>query len=439
MMSKMFFYICHAVLKPKVLIFYYQLKKNEYCSTDELLSKQNQAVLNYLKFCQREIPFYFDRLDGIGDKVSEQGLQIALNQVGLLNKSDIKAGHTLQLDKRKIGRYKIGQTGGSTGDPLRYRISETCANAALALLYRGLSRGGYRLGDKMAVIAGGSLVTKRQTIKTRFLSLMMNIRKYSSYGVGDDIFEAYFQDLCQWKPKFLRGYASSIYEFARFVERKNYRIHFVSVFTTAEMLLDHQRSLIEQVFCTKVYDGYGLNDGGVSAFECSEHQGFHVDLERAYLEVVDENGQQIYEELGRIVATSYLNKATPFVRYLTGDLGIVSRGKCSCGSPYPLLKSIKGRTTDTLEINGRIIGGPVLTVLMAKIKALRYQFIQTNENQVLVVIDKEIGYSDSDEEFIQSSLYSNLGEFDLRFSYDINDFVMTCGGKHKFVIDQRSI
>ena len=49
-----------------------------------------------------------------------------------------------------------------------------------------------------------------------------------------------------------------------------------AIFSTAEKLFPHMRTTIEEVFNTKVFDTYGLNDGGVSAFECQNHNGMHM-------------------------------------------------------------------------------------------------------------------------------------------------------------------
>ena len=437
MISKCIFMLAHLVTKPGALWFYYMLRANEQHSRAELLNRQKVDLIKYLDFCRAKIPFYSAKIPalGVGFEVGE--LQPLVDEIPILTKEDIANNRPLlELSRRKVGSFKYGQTGGSTGNPLKYRISKKCNDAALAILYRGLGRGGYRLGDRLAVMAGGSLITKKKSLKTKLISFVMNTRKYSSYGVSDALFEEYYRDMVKWQPRYIRGYASSLYEFAKFVERKNYVLSFESVFTTAEMLFDHQRKLIEKVFNARVFNGYGLNDGGITAFECEIHDGFHIDLERGYLEVVDDDGKLVFDQVGRIVATSFLNKATPFVRYDTGDLGLISKNECACGSPYPLLKSLMGRTADVIKVNDRIIGSPVLTVLMANTNAVRYQFIQLAENKISIVIEKSSKYDEMDEKFIRTSLISNLGPLDIRFIYDVVAFETVDGGKHKIVINK---
>lgn len=434
MIFKYIFIFSHLITKPRSLWFYYKLINNEQLSRSELVNRQRRELADYLNFCRAKVPYYADKIPVV---VESDNLESVMADIPLLTKEDIVNNRALlELPVEDVGAFKNGQTGGSTGDPLKYRISKRCNDISFAILYRGLSRGGYRLGDRLAIMAGGSLITKNKSLKTKLLSFLMNTRKYSSYGVSDSLFQEYYEDLLKWRPLYIRGYASSLYEFAKFVDRKNYKISFKSVFTTAEMLFDHQRTFIEKVFDAKVFNGYGLNDGGVTAFECEANNGFHIDLERGYMEVVDDNGRPIFNEVGRVVATSFLNKATPFVRYVTGDLGVISQDKCSCGSPYPLLKNLMGRTTDALKINDRVVGSPVLTVLMGNIDVARYQFIQLTNDKVVLVLEKKHEYDNPDEEFIRSSLFSNLGSFDLEFVYDLHAFEVADGGKHKIVLNK---
>ena len=230
------------------------------------------------------------------------------------------------------------------------------------------------------------------------------------------------------------AYVSAILELAIYVTNNKIPLKFDAVFTTAEMLGSEKRSFIEKAFNTKVFDNYGLNDGGVSAFECHEQKGFHVDIERSLLEVVDSDGKPLIGEVGHIVATSHTNFGTCFIRYDTGDLGILDSEPCPCGSPYPILKELKGRTTDTIRLNGCSVGSPVLTVLMNDVNAIKYQFIQKSETDLTLIIQPNKEYSIVDEDFIRTSLFSQLGTFNLNFCYDPEMFVYTEANKHNVVV-----
>ena len=47
--------------------------------------------------------------------------------------------------------------------------------------------------------------------------------------------------------------------------------------------------------------------------------------------------------MGEIVGTGFNKFIFPFIRYKTGDTGVLTNKKCKCGRNYFLLKRIEGR------------------------------------------------------------------------------------------------
>jgi len=426
--------------KASVIRHYKKFMETQWWPYDRLVELQVEQLQRLLHFAYEQVPYYKRLFDSLGLKPSDIRDLKDLQKLPILTKATIRQ-HWAQMVPRNISmlRYIHNSTGGSTGEPLQHLMSMEDYTRGIALLLRGWSYGGYRPGDRMVKIAGSSLIpTTQSCLRSWLISLLRNIRSYSSYGMSDETLIKYIQSLNKLKPDFLRGYASSIYILARFIQDNNIPIKFRprAVFTTAEKLLEAQRRVIEEVFRTEVFDNYGLNDGGVSAYECEEHCGMHIDMERAILEVVDENGRQIFGKPGKILATSLYNYAFPFIRYDTGDIGVVIHSKCSCGRQLPLLKELVGRTTDVLDVKGRKIGSPVLTVLFGKCDIEQYQIIQDSDESLICRIVKGPTYSKDDEEFIRKSLISHLGPVDITFDY-VPSIVADAGNKHKFIIDRR--
>jgi phenylacetate-CoA ligase len=64
-------------------------------------------------------------------------------------------------------------------------------------------------------------------------------------------------------------------------------------------------------------------------------------------------------QLGEIVITRLDNFAMPFVRYSSGDLGVMAVAPCRCGRSLPLLQRVEGRVQDAITTaDGRVISGP---------------------------------------------------------------------------------
>ena len=57
-------------------------------------------------------------------------------------------------------------------------------------------------------------------------------------------------------------------------------------------------------------------------------------------------------ELGEIVITTLVKEGAPLIRYRTHDLSRIIPGECPCGSKFPRLDTIMGRTDDMMKIKG---------------------------------------------------------------------------------------
>lgn len=72
----------------------------------------------------------------------------------------------------------------------------------------------------------------------------------------------------------------------------------------------------------------------------------HIQPLTGVFEVVDENMQPAQE--GEILVTSFTTEGTPLIRYRIGDrITLIPKDKqCACGSCFPLVEKIEGRSTD---------------------------------------------------------------------------------------------
>ena len=57
-------------------------------------------------------------------------------------------------------------------------------------------------------------------------------------------------------------------------------------------------------------------------------------------------------EIGEIVITTLKKQGAPLIRYRTHDLSRIIPGKCECGSEYPRIDTILGRTDDMVKVKG---------------------------------------------------------------------------------------
>ena len=288
MLHKLIFKIGYSLKRPNVLRYYKQFLKTQDKPYNRKKKQQEKQLRKLMDFVYKNVPYYTKLFDQIGVNPSDISSIKDLEKLPILTKKVIKQNPENFIPKNinKL-EYLNGSTGGSTGEPLKYRIYVEDYKRGVALLYRGWGYGNYKLGDKVAVIAGSSLIPTTQSgLKKKIQDFFLNMRHYSSFEMSEENLFKYFYNINSWKPLFIRGYASSIHLFAKFIQDNNLKLEFQlkAIFSTAEKLFDKQRELIEQIFNVKVFDNYGLNDGGISAFGCEKHCGMHIDTERAILE-----------------------------------------------------------------------------------------------------------------------------------------------------------
>lgn len=104
------------------------------------------------------------------------------------------------------------------------------------------------------------------------------------------------------------------------------------------------------------YDIYGLTEvyGPGIGISCKHDCGMHIWDDYIYLEIVDpETGEPVPDgEWGEIVITTLVKEGAPLIRFRTHDLSRIIPGQCPCGSRYPRIDTLQGRSDDMFKIHG---------------------------------------------------------------------------------------
>ena len=172
----------------------------------------------------------------------------------------------------------------------------------------------------------------------------------------------------------------------------------------AEPWTNEMRRQIEEMLGLTAYDIYGLTEiiGPGVAFECKEQTGMHVNEDHFIVEVIDPDTGEVLPEgtQGELVFTCITKEAFPILRYRTRDIGVITRGKCSCGRTLVKMTKPRGRTDDMLIIRGvNVFPSQIETVLLEKGYTANYQIVVDRANnfdsiEVQVEISNEI-FSDT--------------------------------------------
>ena len=119
---------------------------------------------------------------------------------------------------------------------------------------------------------------------------------------------------------------------------------------------DKMRETIAEKLGIELYDIYGLTEiyGPGIGINCKGERGMHYWDDYLYLEVIDPvTGKNVPDgEVGEIVITTLVKEGAPLIRYRTHDLSRIIPEPCSCGSRYPRIDTIIGRSDDMMKIKG---------------------------------------------------------------------------------------
>jgi len=343
-LSKWLFFIPARLIRGENFIkCIKEVRRVESFSVDELMKFQIQKLQNLLNE-RNNIPYLQKNTESHNSKYTISALEdLAIFPV---------ADKTYLIDNleefrsQKVSLLSSRSTSGSTGQPFKFYRDRFSLAYMDAVMYNAYSWHGIKTGERQARFWGMPFDAKkkREAILKDFL---MNRVRLSAFDISNENFEKYYRKIYKFRPGYFYGYASLIYEFACFCRERGYSFHnfkIKAIVVTGEKLVSSQKTVIEDVFATKVVQEYGCSEIGVIGFECS-HGKMHVMAPNVIVDVV-KDGHSVLDEQGEIVITELNAKSFPFVRYKIGDIGAIRSEQCSCGIKWPVIEITEGRIDD---------------------------------------------------------------------------------------------
>lgn len=417
-----------------------RLERSQWKSTAELESRQLAKLNRLLDYAADQIPHYRQILvdSGLGAERRRLVSFDDLNRLPVLTKQELRrAPEDFRPSEKAAGHYQIRKTGGSTGAPLIYRIGVGALSGQWAAIFRAWKWAGYRLGDSMATLGGGSVGTSvRRGYSERIYHALRNNAPIDCSTLTPAGLTGIASRLQALRPELVYGYPSILYQVARhLLDRGDYTPTAKALITTSEMLFPGQRRLLEDAFGIPVFDFYGCNEPDLITGECRHHDGYHVAMESAHVEILDDQDRPLPDgRVGRIIATGLDNRAQVFLRYDTGDLGSLDRSPCRCGRGLIRLKSIQGRSRDLIRRpDGSLIHGVAFNQLVLGFSWIdRYQVIQESEQRLVTNIACSAAVSEEEKDRFKAGITELAGlEPEILFN---QPFRKTSGQKTRVLI-----
>jgi phenylacetate-CoA ligase len=346
------------------LAYLREFERTQFLSADELRHLQWRRLRHMLAHARERCPFYAERFRRAGLRPDDLRGPEDLRALPVLEKADLQEGwqHMVARDWPAEDLIR-NQTGGSTGTPVTFFLGRDrkCSRAAATLRHNRWA--GWDVGDRVAVIWGAPADRPPEGLRARLRGLLLREPLWLDAAcMTEQTMLGFHAALARNRPRIVQAYARAAVLFARFLLARGLQPHRPhALVTSAEVLDDVERTLLEEVFGCPVFNRYGSREVSVLASECPAHSGLHVMAEGLYLEVETPHGPAGPGELGSILVTDLLNHAMPLIRYRIGDLGTWAAGTCPCGRALPRLARVAGRVTDFLVgTDGRLVSGVYL-------------------------------------------------------------------------------
>jgi len=385
---------------------YHFLKESQYWEESKIYDYRLKKLKNLVDHSYKNVPYYENLFKSIKLKPSDIHTLEDIQKIPLLTK-DIARKENMNLIARgsNLKLVRKGKTGGTTGSPLIVYKDTQNRSFTWAADRRWYDWMGISYYDRSASIWGARSVlsaSRKQRIIADVVRFLQNSISINSFEMSPAELPNIYRKLKEFNPVIIRGYLSAILDIARYIDKENLtHLKPKAISTTTESLLPHYRVYLQKVFAAPVYDQYGCGELSAISYECSKHNGLHVNQEHMVIEILDDEHKSIMNYKGRIVGTDLDNYVMPFIRYENGDMATMYTRKCDCGINQPLMSSIEGRSADTIELkNGSKVHGVFITDILYELYILtdtvqRFQAIQYQPGQLSLTLETDKNLSTS--------------------------------------------
>ena len=416
------------------------MEQSQWWPAERIRQAQLDRLRAFLVDVGAHVPYYRQLFAEAGFVPGELSSVADLQRLPFLSKALIRA-HTdgLRADNaRALARFN---TGGSSGEPLIFFIGDERVTHDVAAKWRATRWWNVDIGDREIVVWGSPIELGAQDRVRQLRDALMRTELMPAFEMSEEKLDGFVARIRSRRPAMVFGYPSAISHIARHAEKRGIRLDDLGVrvvFVTSERLYDDQRACIERLFGCPVANGYGGRDAGFIAHQCPSGS-MHITAEDIVVEIVDEAGQVLPAgQAGEIVVTHLATRDFPFIRYRTGDIGVLDDAPCACGRGLPVLKEIQGRSTDfVVARDGTVMHGLSLIYVLRDLPAVRaFKIVQESLSLTRVQVEPGEAFGEREVHAIESGLQARLGA-DVQIAVErVARIAPERSGKFRYVISK---
>jgi phenylacetate-CoA ligase len=320
------------------------ISRSERASRDELDALTLRRLRAACRWAYETTDYYRRAFDDAG--IDPRGIDsvAAIRALPLLTKEVLQTRlDDLTSAAIPANRRWYVTTGGSTGTPVGFHLERNVTYPrTYAFEWRQYNWGGVRFFEPRAVLRG--------RVMTRAILREWNNLYLSAFALTAETATSYVDALVRFEPVYIEAYPSALLrlvDLARLHEAPRAFRRLKAVFLSSESATRAQADVLARAFGCSVFNKYGNSEQATIIGQCPA--GAHHEFEEyAYTEYLGEDGQAVTEGVAEIVSTPFVNRATPLIRYRTGDLVELPGDRCPCGRVHRTVRGVVGRSQEYL-------------------------------------------------------------------------------------------
>ena len=266
------------------------LRESQFWPEEKISEYQLEKLKKLVDFTLKNVPYYEKLFNSIKLRSSDIKTLTDIQKIPILTKEIVREENK-NLIARNFNKklVRTGKTGGTTGTPIIVYKDTTDRTFTWASYYRWYDWMGINYYDRAATLWGARTVLSNSLIpriKNQLTNNIQNKLYINWFKINISDLPKIYSNLVKFKPVILKGYLSALLNLASYIEENELvGLKPKVLSTTTETLLPHNRKYLEDVFKASIFDQYGCGEISGIAYECSMHNGLHVNQEHVFQKI----------------------------------------------------------------------------------------------------------------------------------------------------------
>ncbi len=377
-----------------ILSYWFWFKKNPFRSKEEIKKNQFQLLKKQIENAYKNSKFYKEIWDSANFHPSQYNSIDDMERIPVVSKKDFKTTDAKDITtKGDLSGLYIHKTSGSTGIPLEIYFNRDDLWRKDFMWLRTYLLSGMNYSSKSLVMCDPEDIRKSSWYQK------FGVFRNESINIFNDPKENYNR-IVKNNFDIMVGYPIDLKMIAKIIIDNKIRVTPKVVYSSAGLLDQDTRNLIEKAFNAPVCDFYGSTEGGCIAFQTPGSGYYYTPSDINYLEI--KNGtkvQSVYDaSYGEAIITNLWNSSFPVIRYNIGDFIEIDPDIYAENSKinFPRISRIIGKYLDFLIFPNNIVVSPnkIKNLLTDLSEVDSFQVFQDKyeEIEVRVAINSEGSY-----------------------------------------------